>query len=140
MPRSWRSRARPSNGNVISGSITSGDLGGLLAARAQVINPALNQLGQVATALSTTVNSQQAQGLDLSGQFGARDFLGRRAAGVRLPRKNTDAATASVAVSGLGALTANDYVLAYNGGAYSLTAPATGRRCRSPATARPAIR
>ena len=36
---------------VISNNITSGDLGGLLAARTQVINPALNQLGQVATAL-----------------------------------------------------------------------------------------
>ncbi len=59
----------------ISSSITSGDLGGLLAARNQVINPALNQLGQIATALSQTVNAQQAQGLDLSGNFGANDFL-----------------------------------------------------------------
>ena len=56
------------NGTPISASITSGDLGGLLSARTQVINPALNQLGQVATALSQTVNSQQAQGLDLKGQ------------------------------------------------------------------------
>ena len=37
---------------VISGSITSGDLGGLLAARTQAVNPAINQLGQIATALS----------------------------------------------------------------------------------------
>ena len=35
------------NSAVISSSITGGDLGGLLAARTQVINPALNQLGQV---------------------------------------------------------------------------------------------
>ena len=39
------------SGDVISSNITSGDLGGLLAARTQVINPALNQLGQIATAL-----------------------------------------------------------------------------------------
>jgi flagellar hook-associated protein 1 FlgK len=115
----------PLNGNVISSSITSGGLGGLLAARAQVINPALNQLGQVATALSTTVNSQQAQGLDLSGQFGAAIFS------VGAPQafsssKNTGATTASVTVSGLGALTANDYVLAYNAGAYSLTRTSDG--------------
>ncbi|HXA36377.1 MAG TPA: flagellar hook-associated protein FlgK [Steroidobacteraceae bacterium] len=113
------------NGNVISGDITSGDLGGLLAARTQVINPALNQLGQVATALSQTVNSQQAQGLDLSGQFGAPIFS------VAAPQavgssKNTDATTASVTVTGLGALTANDYVLAYNAGAYSLTRTSDG--------------
>ncbi len=49
-----------SNGNVISSNITSGDLGGLLAARTQVINPALGQLGQIATAFSQTVNAQQA--------------------------------------------------------------------------------
>ncbi len=62
------------NGNVISGNITSGDLGGLLAARTQVINPALNQLGQIATAFSQTVNSQQGDGLDLSGNLGANIF------------------------------------------------------------------
>ena len=41
-----------SNGNSISSSITSGDLGGLLSARAQAIDPALNQLGQIATAIA----------------------------------------------------------------------------------------
>ncbi len=108
------------NGTPISARITSGDLGGLLSARTQVINPALNQLGQVATALSQTVNSQQAQGLDLKGQFGAAIFS-TPAAGAVASSKNTDATTASVSVTGVGALTANDYVLSYNAGAYSLT-------------------
>lgn len=107
------------NGNIISSSITSGDLGGLLAARSEVINPALNQLGQVATALSQTVNSQQAQGLDLNGQFGAAIFSVGAPQAVGSSR-NTDATTASVTVTGLGALTSNDYVLSYNGSAYSL--------------------
>jgi flagellar hook-associated protein 1 FlgK len=113
------------NGNVISGSITSGDLGGLLAARTQVIDPALNQLGQVATALSQTVNSQQAQGLDLNGQFGAAIFS-TPTAQATASSKNTDGTTASVSVTGLGALTANDYVLTYNAGAYSLTRSSDG--------------
>jgi flagellar hook-associated protein 1 FlgK len=104
------------NGTPISAGITSGDLGGLLSARTQVINPALNQLGQVATALSQTVNSQQAQGLDLKGQFGAAIFS-TPAAGAVSSSKNTDATTASVSVTGVGALTANDYVLSYNAGA-----------------------
>ena len=112
---------------VISGSITSGDLGGLLAARAQVINPALNQLGQIATALSQTVNSQQADGLDQSGNFGANIF----SVGTPLATgsaKNTDAVTASVSVNanGLGALTANDYVLSFVGGTAALTNTSTG--------------
>jgi flagellar hook-associated protein 1 FlgK len=112
---------------VISNNITSGDLGGLLAARAQVINPAVNQLGQIATALSQTVNSQQAQGLDLSGKLGANIF----SVGTPLATgssKNTDAVTASVSVNpnGIGALTANDYVLSFVGGTPKLTNTSDG--------------
>jgi flagellar hook-associated protein 1 FlgK len=114
-----------SNGNVISGAITSGDLGGLLAARTQVIDPAKNQLGQIATAFVQTVNSQQNAGLDLTGKLGANLFT------VGAPTatgssKNTGGATATVSVSSVGALTANDYALSYQGGAYSLTNAATG--------------
>jgi flagellar hook-associated protein 1 len=113
------------NGNAISSSIASGDLGGLLAARTEVINPALNQLGQVATALSQTVNSQQAVGLDLNGQFGAAIFS------VGTPQatsssQNTDATTASVVVTNVGALTADSYVLSYKAGAYSLSRAGDG--------------
>jgi flagellar hook-associated protein 1 len=113
--------------SVISSNITSGDLGGLLAARSQVINPALNQLGQVATALSQTVNSQQADGLDLSGNFGANIF----SVGAALATgssKNTDAIAASVSVNanGLGALTADDYILSFVGGTPKLTNTSDG--------------
>jgi flagellar hook-associated protein 1 FlgK len=113
--------------NPISGSITSGDLGGLLAARSQVIDPALNQLGQIATVVSQTVNSQQSQGLDLNGQFGANIFSTPTAQATASAR-NTDAATASVTVNpaALGALTSNDYLLSYNSGAYSLTRTSDG--------------
>jgi flagellar hook-associated protein 1 FlgK len=111
--------------NDISASITSGDLGGLLAARTEVINPALNQLGQVATALSQTVNSQQAVGLDLNGKFGAAIFsVGTPQ--VAASSRNTDATTAAVSVTDVGALTADSYVLSYNAGAYSLTRASDG--------------
>ena len=110
---------------VISSNITGGDLGGLLSARSQVINPALNSLGQIATALSQTVNSQQAQGLDLSGKLGAPLF----SVGTPLATgsaRNTDAVTASVTVTGLGALTSNDYVLSFVGGVPKLTNSSDG--------------
>jgi flagellar hook-associated protein 1 FlgK len=113
------------NGNVISGSITSGDLGGLLSARNTVINPALNQLGQVATAISQTVNSQQAQGLDLSGQFGAPIFS-VSAPTATASKLNTDATSATVSISNLGGLTSDNYVLSYAGAAYTLTDQTTG--------------
>jgi flagellar hook-associated protein 1 len=115
------------NGSPISNDITTGDLGGLLAARSQVINPALNQLGQVATALSQTVNSQQAKGLDLSGNFGAAIFS-TPSTQAEASAHNTDGVTASVTVSptGTGALTSNDYLVSYNGTAYSLSNASTG--------------
>jgi flagellar hook-associated protein 1 len=115
------------NGNVISSSITSGDLGGLLAARSQVINPALGQLGQIATALSQTVNSQQSDGLDLNGNLGANIFsVGTPSA--TSSSKNTDAVTASVSVNanGLGALTSDSYILSFQGGTPTLTDTTTG--------------
>jgi len=111
----------------ISSQITSGDLGGLLEARSQVINPALNQLGQIATVLSQTVNSQQAQGLDLNGNFGAPIFsVGTPTASASSANSDTTTATVSVNAGGLGAFGPDSYVLAYRNGAYSLTDQTTG--------------
>jgi flagellar hook-associated protein 1 len=111
--------------NPISSQITAGDLGGLLAARTQAVNPAINQLGQIATALSQSANAQQSSGLDLNGNFGANLFSvgGPTAAS---SSANTDSTSAAVSIANVGALTANDYVLRYQGGAYSLTNAANG--------------
>jgi flagellar hook-associated protein 1 FlgK len=111
----------------ISSQITSGDLGGLLAARSQIINPALNQLGQIATTLSQTVNAQQAQGLDLNGNFGAPIFaVGAPTASASSANTDNTSATVSISANGLGALTPDSYVLSYRGGAYTLTDQTTG--------------
>jgi flagellar hook-associated protein 1 FlgK len=116
-----------SNGNVISGTITSGDLGGLLAARGQIIDPAKNQLGRIAAGLAQTVNWQQSAGLDLSGNLGTNLFS--VGAPLATPSsKNTGGVTISASLipasgpgGSTGALTAHDYVLSYQSGAYSLT-------------------
>jgi len=114
-----------SSGNSISSSITSGDLGGLLAARTQAINPALNQLGQIATALAQSANTQQGYGLNLSGQQGANLFS--VAPPLAAPSsRNTGGATVSVSIGNIGALTADNYILGYNAGAYTLTDESTG--------------
>jgi flagellar hook-associated protein 1 FlgK len=110
-----------SNNNVISGTITSGDLGGLLAARTQNVNPAINQLGQIATALAVSANSQQKAGLDLTGQQGANLFS-VAAPTVSASSANGTTATVTTPTSAtIGALSANSYILSYKGGAYSLT-------------------
>ncbi len=112
---------------AISSQITSGDLGGLLEARSQVINPALNQLGQIATALSQTVNTQQAQGLDLNGNFGAAIFsVGVPTASASSANADNTTATVSLNANGLGALGPDSYVLSYRNGAYALADQTTG--------------
>lgn len=112
-------------GNPISSQITSGDLGGLLAARTQVVNPAISQVGQIATALSATANAQQNSGLDLTGKQGANIFSVGTAQGIP-SSQNAGTATATVSISSLGALTGDNYQLTYKGGAYSLTDVNTG--------------
>ncbi len=114
-----------SDGSSISGSITSGDLGGLLAARTQAIDPALNRLGQIATAVAQSANTQQASGLDLNGRLGSALFsVGAPLA--TASSANTDATTASVTLSNLKALTSDNYLLSYKGGTYTLTDTTTG--------------
>ncbi len=110
--------------NTLSSSITGGDLGGLLAARTQAVNPTLNQLGQIAVGLAQSANAQQNSGLDLTGKFGANLFT-VAAPAVTASRGNTSAVTAGATVTGVGALTTNDYVLSYQNGAYSLKNAAT---------------
>jgi flagellar hook-associated protein 1 FlgK len=116
-----------SSSGPISSQITSGDLGGLLQARSQVITPALNQLGQIATTLSQTVNGQQAQGLDLNGNFGAAIFsVGGPTATASTQNADATTATVSLNAGGLGALTPDNYVLSYRNGAYTLADQTTG--------------
>ena len=113
------------NGNVISGSITSGDLGGLLAARTQAVDPAINQLGQIATALSVSANSQQNAGLDLTGSLG-KNLFSVATPQVVSSNANADYSTITATITpasstSIGALTANSYVLSYTSSGYQLT-------------------
>jgi flagellar hook-associated protein 1 FlgK len=114
-----------SGGNIISSQITSGDLGGLLAARTQGVNPAINQLGQIATALSSQANTQQNSGLDLNGSLGANLFSVAAPVATASSR-NTGTASATVSIANPGALTTDNYVLGYTAGTYSLTDATTG--------------
>jgi len=114
-----------SAGNVISSSITSGDLGGLLAARNQVVGPTLNQLGQIAVGLTTSANAQQNAGVDLTGALGANLFTPLTASATA-SSNNSDHTSAAVTITNVGAITGDSYVLAYKSGAYSLTDQTTG--------------
>jgi len=58
----------------ITGSISGGQLGGLLTFRNGVLDGALNQLGRIAIGLADAINQQHGKGVTLDGQFGGDLF------------------------------------------------------------------
>jgi flagellar hook-associated protein 1 len=113
----------------ISSQITTGDLGGLLTARTTAVDPAINAIGQIATGLSVTANAQQNSGLDLNGALGANLFtVGSPQVVASSYNTSTVSATVSpVTSANVGALTSDNYLIAYNNGAYSVTDTSTGK-------------
>jgi flagellar hook-associated protein 1 len=110
----------------ITSEISGGDLGGLLSARTQVLDPTQNSLGQISVALADIVNQQQASGIDQTGAQGQPMF---NVGGVQVAGANTNTGTATLAVSrtSLAALTSDDYTLRYSGGTWSLEDATTGQ-------------
>ncbi len=107
------------SGNDITGRLSGGSLGALLDYRSNVLDPMQNQLGQAALALASSVNGQQAKGLDLSGNQGAPIFSVPTPA-VLDATTNQGSATVAATVSDVSQLSASDYVLRYDGSAWNL--------------------
>ncbi|HET8754998.1 MAG TPA: flagellar hook-associated protein FlgK [Solirubrobacteraceae bacterium] len=110
---------------VINSAITGGELGGLLEAHAGLLEGVRQQLGLTATALAAAVNAQQGAGFDLDGQFGAALFS------VASPRVtavagNAGAAALSATVDDLATLTGENYLLQYDGSAWSVRRESDG--------------
>jgi flagellar hook-associated protein 1 len=110
----------------ITSEISGGELGGLLSARSQVLDPARNAIGQVSVAVATIVNQQQQSGMDLTGAQGQAMFT---VGGVQVlaGSANTGGTSLSVTRGSLSALTTDDYKLQYTGGAWQLTDVTTGK-------------
>jgi flagellar hook-associated protein 1 len=117
-------------GNVttdITSQVSGGELGGLLAARSQVIEPTQNALGQVSVALASLMNQQQAEGMDQTGAAGQPMF--NVGAVQSLPDShNTGSATVSTTITSLSGLTSDNYELEYTGAAWQLTDETTGQQ------------
>ena len=108
-----------SAGNDITTKLSGGSLGALLDYRNNVLNPAQNQLGQAAIALSSSINAQQAKGLDLDGNLGGPIFTSPTP-GVLPSTSNTGTATVSASITDVSKLTASDYNLSYDGTNWNL--------------------
>jgi flagellar hook-associated protein 1 len=104
-----------SSGNDVSSQVSGGTLGALLNYRSTVLEPAQNALGQSAIALASSVNGQQAQGLNLNGQQGQAIFSVSSPTVLPSSKNSTGGATVTAAVSDVSQLTSSDYVLSYTG-------------------------
>jgi flagellar hook-associated protein 1 FlgK len=104
-----------SSGNDITGQLSGGTLGALISYRNTVLEPAQNQLGQSALALATSVNAQQAQGLDLNGKQGQPIFSVSSPAVLPSSKNSSTAATVTAAISDISQTTTSDYILSYTG-------------------------
>jgi flagellar hook-associated protein 1 len=110
----------------VTSEISGGELGGLLSARSQVLQPVQNALGVISVGLSTLMNQSQAGGMDLTGAPGQPMFS------VGAPQStpsinNTGSATVTTSITTLSALTADNYQLSYSGGAWQLKDVTTGQ-------------
>ncbi|AEK58119.1 flagellar hook-associated protein FlgK [Acidithiobacillus caldus] len=114
-------------GADISTGLSGGVLGGLLQFRSQSLIPAQNGLGLLADGLAASVNAQQAQGLDLNGNPGAPLF---QLGGVQIfaHQGNTGSASVSGQIRDVAALTADNYIVSYQGsGQWSVQDQSTGQ-------------
>ncbi|RKP44387.1 flagellar hook-associated protein FlgK [Trinickia fusca] len=119
---------------MASSALTGGTLGGLLAFRSQTLDPAESQLGAIATSFAAQVNSQNALGLDLSGNPGANLFTAGTPT-VYANANNTSAATMTVGFANAAQPTSDDYALSFDGTNYTLTDTTSGAVIGSTTTA-----
>jgi flagellar hook-associated protein 1 FlgK len=105
--------------------VSGGTLGGLLDWRSQMLDPARNELGRIGVAITTQVNAQHREGMDLTGALGG-NFFNIGAATATPATVNTGTAAITVTRTNLGALTANDYVLGRTATGYTLRRQDTG--------------
>lgn len=106
-------------------NVVGGALGGVLEFRRDVLEPAINELGRLATAVAGSLNDAQAAGVDIYGNTGTPMFTLDPPA-VRANAGNTGTASLQAAVADVGALDGADVVLAFDGTAWTATRADTG--------------
>jgi len=117
---------KSSGGTVdITSNISGGTLGGLLNAATQVIDPALDSIGQIAAQVTQLVNTQNNSGLGLTGQLGP-NLLSIGSPTVLNGAQNTGTETVSATISNASALAGTNYELNYTSSGWTLKSMSTG--------------
>ncbi|HSW12947.1 MAG TPA: flagellar hook-associated protein FlgK [Solimonas sp.] len=109
-----------SGGQNITAQTSGGVIGGLLDFRRELLDPLKSDLGRMAAGLAEAMNQQHAAGMDARGQLGG-DFFSDIAGSVYAARANSGTAAVGVSLSDAGALTGDNYTLAYTGSSWQLT-------------------
>lgn len=116
-----------SSGNAaLDTSLTGGTIGALLEFRGHLLDPARETLGETALALTHRFNEQHKSGMDLRGTLGS-DFFSVDIPVVLVSNANTGAPSATAGISDVTAVTGADYILEFDGAAYSLSRADTGQ-------------
>jgi flagellar hook-associated protein 1 FlgK len=99
--------------------LQGGNLGGYLAFRQNILDPAVNTLGRIAIGLAETFNQQHQQGMDLQGALGTAFFS---SAAPRATAASTNLGTGGLTatISNASALTARDYSVKFDGVNYNI--------------------
>jgi flagellar hook-associated protein 1 len=109
----------------MSNAISGGTLGGLLDFRRELLDPARNQLGQIALGITAAVNAQHREGMDLYGNLGG-DLFAVGAVEAQPASSNASSATLAATRGAIGDQTAHDYIVEYSGTAWSMRRADTG--------------
>ncbi len=115
------------NGPILLGSSgLGGELGGLLEFARDVLDPAQERLGRLATAFAQTVNAQHREGVDYYGDLGGELFT---VTPPQVSTRNSNAGTAAftASVSNIGALNGAAIELTFNGASWSAVRQGTGQ-------------
>ena len=113
---------------VITGTLTGGELGATLDFRDRILDSAQNGLGRIAVTVATEFNRQHALGMDLDGAAGT-DFFSVTTPQVAANLNNTGAASVTASFDGanIGDLSTDDYLLGFDGAAWSLSRASDGQ-------------
>ena len=97
-----------------------GSLGGALQFQSELLQTTQNNLGLISASISESFNAQHRAGIDLEGNLGQGFFNDLQLSSIS-SNNNTGSATVDVALTDINQLTADEYVLSFDGTDYRLT-------------------
>ncbi|MCW8883771.1 MAG: flagellar hook-associated protein FlgK [Motiliproteus sp.] len=100
----------------VGGDITTGQIGGMLTYRDEVLIPAWNELGRLAITFSESMNEQHLKGVDLNGDMGVNLFDDLKQTGIVSAYTGNETGTTvnpSVLITDTSLLQASDYTITF---------------------------